>query len=153
MAADGELQVELQQEEGFRFEVRFGDEAWSPLHTDEPPPLGQGTGPNPSRLLAAAVANCLAASLLFAMRKFKNDPAPLHATATLKLARNADNRLRVGRVAVELQLGVPAAQLQQLDRILGQFEDFCVVTQSVRQAFPVDVRVLDSLGTVLMPPS
>ena len=30
-----------------------------------------------------------------------------------------------------------------LDRILGQFEDFCIVTQSIRAAVPVDVRVLD----------
>ena len=38
-----------------------------------------------------------------------------------------------------------------LERALAQFEDFCVVTQSVRAAFPVDVRVLDSAGTVLTP--
>jgi hypothetical protein len=36
-----------------------------------------------------------------------------------------------------------------LDRILGQFEEFCVVTQSVRTAITVEVRVLDMAGTVL----
>jgi hypothetical protein len=46
--------------------------SYAPL-TDEPPPLGQGAGPNPSRLLAASVANCLSASLLFALRKFNPD--------------------------------------------------------------------------------
>ena len=36
-----------------------------------PPPLGQGSGPSPMQLLAASVGNCLSASLLFALRKFK----------------------------------------------------------------------------------
>ncbi len=36
-----------------------------------------------------------------------------------------------------------------LDRILGQFEEFCIVTQSIRTAIPVDVRVLDKTGAVL----
>jgi hypothetical protein len=40
-----------------------------------------------------------------------------------------------------------------LDRILAQFEDFCVVTQSVRTAIPVDVRVLDNAQTVLGNPA
>jgi hypothetical protein len=35
------------------------------------------------------------------------------------------------------------------ERILDQFEDFCVVTQSVRAAIPVTVRVLDRDGAVL----
>ena len=35
------------------------------------------------------------------------------------------------------------------DRILAQFEDFCVVTQSVRESIPVSVRVLDVTGALL----
>ena len=37
----------------------------------------------------------------------------------------------------------------RLDRVLEQFEEFCVVTQSVRSGFPVEVTVRDSAGTVL----
>jgi hypothetical protein len=48
-----------------------------------------------------------------------------------------------------LHLGVPAAQLEQLDRVLGQFEGFCTVTQSVGQGIPIQVRVLDADGVVL----
>jgi hypothetical protein len=57
--------------------------------------------------------------------------------------------LRVGRMRVDIHLGTAAAGLRSLDRVLAQFEDFCVVTQSVRAAFPVDVRVIDSSGAVL----
>lgn len=147
--SDGEFRVVLQQQADYRFEVRFDNASIPPLITDETAPLGGDAGPNPSRLLGAAVANCLAASLLFAMRKFKNAPEPLRAVATVQLVRNEQKRMRIGRIAVELHLGVPAAALTQLDRVLTQFEEFCVVTQSVRAGIDVDVRVLDHDGRVL----
>jgi organic hydroperoxide reductase OsmC/OhrA len=99
------------------------------------------------------VANCLAASLLFALRKYKNDQAGLHVVARLRMVRNENRRLRVGHIGVDLHLGLAAHQIQMLDRVLAQFEDFCVVTQSVRTAIPVDVRVIDSAQTVLTNPA
>ena len=68
--------VELRQESGYRFANRFAP-AMPILHSDEPPPLGTGSGPSPTQLLAAAVGNCLAASLLFALKKFKQSPEPI----------------------------------------------------------------------------
>jgi len=150
-AAEQQFTVELAQLTDFRFEARFDAPAMPVLVTDEPPPLGGGTGPNPARLLATAVANCLAASLLFAMRKFGNRPDPLRAIATATLARNEQARWRLARIAVDLHLGAAAGDLKNLPRVLGQFEDFCVVTQSVRAAFPVDVRVFDRDGGLLSP--
>lgn len=147
--AVSEFTIELIRVSDYRFEARFDDPNIPALLTDETPPLGANTGPSPVRLLAVAVTNCLAASLLFALRKFKNEPASMRATGTVSMVRNADNRLRVGRIAVDLKLGSSAAAIVQLDRILGQFEEFCVVTQSVRQAIPVAVRVLDDTDTVL----
>jgi uncharacterized OsmC-like protein len=141
--------VELTQQADYRFVARFDNPAIPALLTDEPAPLGHDAGPNPARLLAVAIANCLAASLLFALRKFRNEPAPLRAEARMRLVRNAQNRWRVGVVQVDLHLGVPAAGLKQLERALAQFEDFCIVTQSLRASFPVDVRVFDSLGAEL----
>lgn len=150
--ADNTFEIELAQEADYRFEAHFDNPALQPLLTDEPPPLGNDAGPNPSRLLAVAVANCLAASLLFALRKFRNNAEPLRAVARVSMARNAQNRLRIARIAVDLHLGAAAASLRSLDRVLGQFEDFCVVTQSIRAGIAVDVRVLDRDGTVLKEP-
>jgi uncharacterized OsmC-like protein len=148
---DSEFRIELVQQSDYRFEARFDNPAVPMLVTDELAPLGADAGPSPNRLLAVAVANCLAASLLFAMRKFKNDPGVLRADATVQMVRNAQKRLRVGHIAVDLHLGKDAAGLVMLARIFAQFEEFCVVTQSVRQAFPVAVRVLDQTGAVLHP--
>ncbi len=153
MDIEGSLRIELVQQADYRFAAHFPDPAMAAVITDEGAPLGGGAGPSPTMLLGTAVANCLVASLLFALRKYKNDPGPLRAVATVNLTRNAQKRLRIGAVAVDLHLGVAAAQVQMLDRILAQFEDFCVVTQSVRAAIPVAVRVLDRDQAVLWAPA
>ena len=140
--------VSLEQQEDFHFAVRFG-EGVPLLHTDEHPPLGKGAGPTPDQLLAAAVGNCMSASLLFALRKFKQAPEPLRTEVELTTGRNEANRLRVQRIVVRITLGVAASSLQHLDRVLSQFEAFCTVGESVRQGIPVDVEVYDSAGARL----
>ena len=140
--------VELEQQEDLHFAIRFGD-AIPPLDADESPPLGKGAGPTPVQLLAAAVGNCLSDSLLFALRKFKQAPDPIRTEVEATVGRNAENRLRVQRIAVRLTLGVPAQSLQHLDRALAQFEGFCTVAESVRQGMAVDVEIYDSTGARL----
>ena len=140
--------VELEQQEDFHFTIRFGDSI-PVLAADESPPLGNGAGPTPVQLLAAAVGNCLSDSLLFALRKFKQAPEPIRAVVEANVGRNPQNRLRVQRIGVRITLGVPASSLQHADRALAQFEEFCTVTQSVRQGIDVDVEVYDSTGVRL----
>lgn len=140
--------VTLKQEQDFRFAIHFSSEQ-PPFYGDEPPPLGRATGPSPAQLLVAAVANCLSDSLLFALRKFKQAPEPITTEASAVVDRNADNRLRVLEIRVRLQVGVPGADLQHLDRVLAQFEEFCTVSQSVRQGIPVTVEVFDVNGQQL----
>lgn len=146
MADQPQFSVQLTLLEGYRFEIDFGD--MGQIFSDETPPLGDAAGPNPSRLLAASVANCLAASLLFAVRKFKEDPGQVRASVHGELERQ-DGRWRIGKLAVELQLGVAAAEVEHLERVLAQFENFCVVTQSVRQGIAVEVAVKDVTGALV----
>lgn len=140
--------VSLQQQADYRFEIRFGDDIPA-LIADEPAPLGQGAGPSPAQLLCASVGNCLSDSLLFALRKFKQAPDPLRCDVQAEVGRNTDNRLRILGIHATITLGVAAGSLAHLDRALAQFEDFCTVTQSVRQAIPVRVTVKDAEGVTL----
>lgn len=135
--------VNLTLIEGYKFEVDFGD--FGTITSDEPEPLGTGAGPSPSQLLAAAVANCMAASLMFAIRKYKGDPGQVSAKVAATTER-VEGRLRVTHIDVDLRLGNPAIELPQLDKVLSQFEDFCVVTQSVRHGVEVTAKVHDSTG-------
>ena len=140
--------VTLTRQSGYQFLVDFGP-AIAQLAVDEPPPLGGAAGPAPDHLLLAAVANCLSASLVFALQKYKQDPGPLKATATATTGRNAANRLRITDITVQLELGRPAAELEHLDRVLAQFEEFCTVSMSVRQGIAINVQVQDGTGTRL----
>lgn len=146
--SEGQPQVRLRQQRDYQFEIDFG--AGVPKLTgDETPPLGQGRGPTPVQLLAAAVGNCLSDSLLFALRKFKQAPEPIECVVRAEVGRNAEGRLRVLGLAVELKLGVPADTLQHLDRVLDQFESFCTVAGSVGQGIPIHVAVFDATGRQL----
>ncbi len=140
--------VVLRQQHDFQFAIDFGT-GQPPLIGDENPPLGQGQGPTPVQLLAAAVGNCLSDSLLFALRKFKQAPEPISCEVTAEIGRNSENRLRVLGLNVALTLGVPAASLQHLDRVLEQFEAFCTVGASVAQGIPLHVSVRDANGQQL----
>jgi uncharacterized OsmC-like protein len=142
------ITVELTQQHDFRFDIQFG-ETIPVLTSDEPAPLGTGRGPSPVQLLCAAVGNCLSDSLLFALRKFKQAPEPLRCTVQAEVGRSPDKHLRVLKINASLHLGVPAAQLAPLERVLAQFEAYCTVTQSVRQSIPVTLQVFDSTGAQL----
>ena len=140
--------VTITRQSGYQFLVDFG-ETLPKLLADEPAPLGQGTGPAPDHMLLAAVANCLSASLLFSLQKFKQDPGALIATATPEVGRNENKRLRIQRIHVQLELGKTAADIEHLDRVLAQFEEFCTVSMSVRQGIAIDIEVRDGAGAVL----
>lgn len=150
MTAEQPIRVTLEQEDDYAFRIRFDDTGLEPLLGDETSPLGQDRGPNPARLLLASVANCLVASLLFALRKQHNQPGKLHAQITASLMRNAEGRWRIPQAFVELQLPEGNEQYRHLDRVLEQFEQFCIVTQSVRQGIDVQVTVKDAHGRILL---
>ncbi len=146
--AEKTIQIELTQRHDYRFDVQFGGEV-PVLTTDEPAPLGTGQGPSPVQMLSAAVGNCLSDSLLFALRKFKQAPEPIRTQVQAEVGRNADNRLRVLKITATLTLGVPAARLEHLDRVLDTFEQYCTVTQSVGQGIAIELQVFDATGARL----
>jgi len=142
--------ITLEQERGFDFRVKFDWPENPDLLLDEPEPLGKRHGPNAARLVAAAVGNCLSASLVFCLRsKFKQNPGPLRASVTGQLARNENGRYRIGGFDVRIELAEDSSALQHLDRCMAQFEDFCVVTESIRHGIPVSVKVVDAAGRMV----
>ena len=131
----------LAREEGYRFRVRFDREGVPDLITDESPPLGEGKGPNPARLLSTAVGNCLAASLLFCLGKARISLEGLEAEVLTEFTRNAEGRLRIAGIRVRLLPHWTEETAAKARRCLEIFEDFCVVTEAVRHGVPVEVRV------------
>lgn len=140
----------LEQVQGYEYRVKFDWPDVPDLLLDEPEPLGAKRGPNAARLVAAAVANCLSASLYFCLHgKFKNEPGPIKAEVTGRLERNERGRYRMSGIDVAISLSDDAAALKYFDRCSEQFEDFCVVTESIRNGTPVTIKVTDASGKVV----
>jgi uncharacterized OsmC-like protein len=141
--------IHIEQLQGYQFNVKFDWDEAKDVLMDEPPVLGQQHGPNASRLLAAAVGNCLSASLLFCLQKKDASPRSIKAQVTCILVRNERQRLRIGGLEVEISLDAADFDATRLKRCLDMFEDFCVVTASLREGIAVDVSVKDQQGTLL----
>jgi len=113
------------------------------LTMDEPAPLGTEKGPNASRVLSSAVGHCLTASLIFCLQKshipLKHVATKVHTT----LARNDAGRWRVQGMKVDINADPLNEQdRERMKQCLAIFEDFCIVTQSVRKGINVEVAVL-----------
>ena len=146
---DGEFKVHIEPLGGYEFNVRFGDGSIPDLRVSEPSPLGSGEHPNAGLLLAAAVGNCLCASLTFCLEKARAGVKGVSADVYTQLERNERGRLRVR--SIRIQLRPEMDDPRKLGRCQEIFEEFCVVTGSVRQGVPVQVEVLpppDAPGSI-----
>src|SRR5687768_12361916 len=143
MAETRDYKVELRFVRGYEFVATFDGDGLPPLVFDEPPPLGEGTGPNAATGLAAAVVICLAASFAFCQRKVRLEPVDVTAHVVAHVARNEQGRFRISGIDVELVPEVLEQDRARLQRCEQLFEDFCIVTESVRRGIPVNVKVVE----------
>jgi uncharacterized OsmC-like protein len=142
--------VRVEHVEGYQFRALFDWTDVPALLLDEPEPVGSQAGPNAARLVAVAVANCLSASLLFCLHKARVELQGLQAEVTVAMRRNESGRLRLGQMEVSIRLaGTPEAEASRMLRCAGLFEEFCTVTQSIRQGIPIAVTVQDERGVAL----
>lgn len=136
---EGEFITRLQRVEDYKFRISFNKDGIQDMMVDEPKPLGTGEHPNAGKLLSAAVGNCLCASLVFCMERSRSEVLDLTAEVATTLERNEKGRWRITGMTVNIfprvDDGVKLSRCRQI------FEDFCIVTQSVREGIPVKVIV------------
>jgi len=137
--------VTLERGSGYQFDVMFDGSDLPTITVDEPAPLGDGAGPNAARLLAASVANCLAASFLFCLQRARVPVDDLRVRASGSYRRNDEGRLRLGPIKVRIESDLENGDLGRFERCRQLFEDFCVVTQSLREGIQVEVEVAEPL--------
>ena len=144
MSETKDYKVLLRFVRGYEFVATFVDnESLPPIVFDEPPPLGEGSGPNAAAVLAAAIGNCLAASFAFCLRKVRLEPLDVTAEVVAHVTRNEQGRFRIKGIDVELAPSVLESDKPRLQRCEQLFEDFCIVTESVRRGIPVNVKVVE----------
>ncbi len=149
MPEENQFSLRLNRIANYQFETRFDNDKLEPLLLDEPVPLGDDKGPNASRLVGAAVGDCLSASLLFCLEKAKQQINGIETDVVGTMRRNERGRWRIAKLDVRITLDVVANKAQRVERCLGLFEDYCVVTASVRKGIPVNVVVIDPQGNEL----
>lgn len=135
-----EFALQLTLEDGYRMSVDFGPDL-AAITMDEAAPLGAGLGPNPARLLASAVGGCLGASLLFCLRRARVDVQGLTVAVAGRMQRNERGRWRIAGFTVRLAPELAAGDSDRMGRCLELFEDYCIVTESVRHGIAVAVEV------------
>jgi len=138
-----EFSLELELIDKFQFIVKFDIPEMPELITDEPPMLGgDARGPNPSRMVGTAVANCLTSSLVHCLRRAQADVRGIKTDVHGLIERNEQGLLRLKSVDVTIKprLG-SSADKNALERCKGLFEKYCVVTDTIRNGLPVNVEV------------
>ncbi len=143
MAADSRNALaHVQLVDGYRFTATFPDVAGAdPITLDEAPPLGAGAGPTPAGLLAAAIGGCLSASLTLCLNKAHLDPDAVNAHVSARMGRNETGKLRIEAIDVDLTPCFAGTDEARFDRCKTLYEDFCIVTESVRHGIPVNVHL------------
>lgn len=133
----GKGPVLISREEGYRFRISFSSDKIEDIRMDEPEPLGTGNFPNAGKLLAAAVGNCLCASLTFCLEKSRLDCSDIYAEVTTHAERNENDRIRITGIDVHIVHGIE--DCPKLRHCLDIFEDYCTVSRSVAEGIKVSV--------------
>ena len=107
-------------------------------HKDEVDMLG----PNPSRMLGMAILGCLSASFIFCLKKRNLTIDDLKAEAEVTIARNQKGFWRVKKIDVNIDVKIDDPETRKrADQCRKMFEQYCAVTQAVREGIDVEVNL------------
>ncbi|MEM2990878.1 MAG: OsmC family protein [Halobacteria archaeon] len=132
--------TKLEWIEDLEFKIDFDSEGLNSILMDEPPPQGKGKGPNPTRLLSAAVGYCLTANLLFCLQKAGIEVKDIKTVVSAAVARNPRGRWRVSEMVVKITPLYSTLDREKLQDCINRFQDYSIIGQSIRSG--IDVKVI-----------
>jgi organic hydroperoxide reductase OsmC/OhrA len=119
-------------------EIKVEDCYIDETHKKEP----EMWGPNPSRMLGVAILGCLSASFIFCLQKKDFTIEDLKANAEVTIGRNERGFWRVQKIDVDIKPRIDTPEMRKrADRCKKMFEDYCIVTQAVREGIEVNVHL------------
>ena len=95
------------------------------------------------------MANCLAASLLFCLRKSRIEPQQVRAVVQGEMVRNEKGRLRIHELKVRVEPVLADGDVDRISRCADIFQDFCIVTESVRAGIDVQVEIQPTVAATV----
>lgn len=143
MSDESKLKVGLTLEEEMIFKCDLGQIKMQNLYIDEKNSKeADKIGPNPSRLLALAVLGCLAASFTFCMQKKNFTLNDLEGKAEVIIKRNQKGFWRVKKINITINPKIEDPKMRKrADQCRKMFEQYCIVTQAVREGIEVNVNL------------
>jgi len=135
------IHAHLKRLNGYKFEITIDELKDQKIVMDELVPVGTGQGPTSAMMLSSAIGHCLSSSLLFCLEKLRVKAKDLSTDVELTMERNERGRWRIGGIKVKMRPLVDTIDLEKLERCKSMFEDFCIVTASVREGVTIDVEV------------
>jgi organic hydroperoxide reductase OsmC/OhrA len=143
MSEKKQVSVGLELEEEMIFKCKLGEIKVEDCYIDEEHDKEpEMWGPNPSRMLGTAILGCLSASFIFCLKKKDFTIKDLHATAEVTVGRNEKGFWRVQKIDVNIEPKIDTPEMRKrADRCRKMFEDYCIVTQAVREGIDIDVNL------------
>ena len=143
MSEEMKTKVGLILDQGMLFKCDLGEMRVKDCYIDEEHPEEVDMlGPNPSRMLGLAVIGCLSASFIFCLKKINFNVDDLKAEAEISIAKNKKGFWRVKKIDVNIKplFNDPDAK-KRADQCKKMFEQYCTVTQAVREGIDVEVNL------------
>jgi uncharacterized OsmC-like protein len=143
MSEEMKTKVGISLEKGMIFKCDLGKMKVKDCYIDEEHPEEVDMlGPNPSRMLGTAILGRLSASFIFCLKKRNFNVKDLNAEAELTIARNEKGFWRVKKINVNIAPEIDDPETKKrADQCKKFFEDYCIVTQAVREGIEVEVNL------------
>jgi uncharacterized OsmC-like protein len=132
--------VEMEYLDGCRFDTMFRTREGE-LLMEEPTPMGPGHGPEAVSMFLASATYCMASSLNYYLAKARVVPEELSAKGHVEMRLTEDMFRRIDRMDIDIEIVVTEKEMKRLMRALERFTDLCIITESVKGSFPINVRV------------
>ncbi|MHA1346456.1 MAG: OsmC family protein [Candidatus Heimdallarchaeaceae archaeon] len=138
-----EYELSMVKLDDYKFIINFNKDSIPDLLMDEPEdiPGGEGKGPSASMLLAAAIGNCLSASLTFCLTKKKNTVNELKTKVILYRERNKEGFWRISEANVTISPDIENAEDISVQRCEEVFRNYCILSSSLEDGIKINVNV------------
>ncbi|MHA1202928.1 MAG: OsmC family protein [Candidatus Heimdallarchaeaceae archaeon] len=138
-----EYELSMVKLDDYKFIVDFNKDSIPDLFMDESEdiPGGEGKGPTASMLIAAAIGNCLSASLQFCLTKKKNKVNELKTKVVIFRERNKEGFWRISEANVTITPDIENAEDSSVQRCIEIFRKYCIVSSSLEAGIKINVNI------------
>ncbi|MFX1237890.1 MAG: OsmC family protein [Promethearchaeota archaeon] len=137
------MKVSIEYSEGVHFIANVRQ--FNSIHIDEPESFnGTELGPSPVEYVLIGIGGCLGSTLSYCLKKKGLEINKLEIIIDGKIRHEEPyNRLRITSVDAELHLNMKDnGNTGEIDSCVESFLKYCIVSNSISQGIPIDVKVL-----------